>query len=1034
MRQVGVGGQRAVSEEEFPLSSASLSRRGRLRVVGIAAASVTLGLSAALALPTSPAGAAAAPTSGRVTPSGSPDAIRAYPPGRYIVALKAPAAASYGGTSSRYAATKAAGNGSFKADSRAVERYSAHLEATQTSLARSVGATVAQHTTIALNSFVANLSAEQATKLANDKSVAFVQKDALRKLDTFNTPNFLGLDGSDGAWNAHGGEAKAGDGVVVGDIDSGIWPSTGSFKGSALTSSPSTKWDISMDADGNTRMEKADGTAFTGVCQTGARFTTSMCNSKLISARVYPDAYLAGTDPADRPDSEFISPRDGSGHGSHTASTAVGNPVDNVKVEDRLFGTISGMAPAAKLAVYKVCFENVDPDLSGCANSAILAAIDDAVLDGVDLINFSISGATDTVVDLVELAFEGAAEAGVFVSASAGNSGPTESTVAHNSPWLTTVAAGTHVNFENTIVLSDRTKLVGASINGTPLPRTPLVYAEDSVVTGGDATDAKICGPDTLDAAKVADKVVICYRGVYDRVAKSAEVKRAGGAAMILVNPSPNSLDADFHAVPSVHISDTDGAKLDHYMDINPHPSALFAVGNRTDTVTPLPQVAGFSSVGPAIANDGDLLKPDITAPGASVLAAVAPPSNAGRRFDLYSGTSMSSPHILGLAAFIQGVHPKWTPMEIKSAMMTTASKMLNAKGKTTTDVFAVGSGQVQPKKFFNPGLFVTETPRNWQGFLTGQGYDTGVPALEANQLNLPSFADGAVAGSVSLKRTFRATETGTWKTRVYLPGFDVTASPRKVVSHRAGDLIDVTFTFTRTTATLDSYAKGAITLAGPTKVRMAVAMKPVAVAAPTAVTGSGATGSVNVPITAGNTGSITLTTTGLVAPDAASYTDAVAINDFAYDCWSATPGTTKTAVFDVDAADDTADLDLTVYSATACDLDTIDGVAGTSATGSADERVVIADPDHPVYITEVAGYAAGSDGTDPIAYTNSYYDIGGAAEVGDLTVAPNPVPVVQGEETSYDASWTGLADGRYFGLVGYAGSSATTLLEVTAP
>ncbi|CAN5651648.1 hypothetical protein BH11ACT8_BH11ACT8_09660 [soil metagenome] len=1017
------------------MSHISNSRRSRRRTVGLAVASLSVGLAGALSLPTAQAGAdPAKPGTAQQHQkmTGASPRVTTYDAGRYVVVLKAPAAASYTGGTKGYAPTKAAGSAPFKADSKAVQTYAKHLRSVQDKVASSVGASASKHYTLALNGFTADLSGAAATKLATDKNVLLLQKDAKSKVDTWQTPSFLGLDGANGAWAQHGGEANAGDGIVVGVIDSGIWPSTGSFKGAPLTSTPSTKWDISMSDSGATRMEKSDGTVFRGQCETGDRFTLSMCSTKIIGARYYPDGYLADTPPAERPDSEFISPRDGSGHGSHTSSTAAGNPVNNVRVEGRSFGTITGMAPAAKIAVYKVCYENVDPDLSGCANSDILLAIDDAIADGVDVINYSISGALDTVIDPIELAYEGAAEAGIFVAASAGNSGPDASTVAHNSPWLTTVAAGTHVNFDNTIILSDRTKIVGSSINGTPVPRTPLVYSADAVVSGGDVDDADICGPDTLDPAVAGGKIVICYRGVYDRVAKSAEVERAGGIAMILVNPSPNSLNADFHAVPTVHISDTDGSVLADYMETNPNPTALIAVGNRTDTVNPLPQVAGFSSRGPALANDGDLLKPDITAPGQDVLAAVAPPSNSGRRFDIYSGTSMSSPHIAGLAAFMQGVHPTWTPMMIKSAMMTTASKVLRSTGKTDTDVFATGSGQVQPKKFLDPGIFVTESARNWRGFITGQGLDTGVPAVDPKDLNIPSFADSSVPGAITISRTLLATQKGTWKVKSYLPGFTVTTSPSTVVSKRVNDLVDVDFTFTRTTATLGSYAKGAITLVGPTHVRMPVAMRPVSLAVPAEATGEGSTGSVTIPVTAGDTGTVDLETTGLAKSDVSA--DSVAVNDYNLYCMSVTPGTTKVVQFLADAVDNSADLDMYVYRVdNPC---TFDGIAevGSSATGSADEEVLISDPVDANYVIEVDGYAAGTDGTDPVPFDFVTTDVGGAPDEGAFTATPDPLPVTQGVPTSFDVSWSGLTGAsRYLGVVRYAGATDQTLVRVTS-
>ena len=176
----------------------------------------------------------------------------------------------------------------------------------------------------------------------------------------------------------------------------------------------------------------------------------------------------------------------------------------------------------------------------------------------------------------------------------------------------------------------------------------------------GRPDDAALCGPDPRPR-EGDGKIVVCPRGVFDRFAKSAEVERAGGVGMILVNPSPNSLDADFHSVPTVHVSDT-GRPGDRGPTSAGSPATAIPLGNITGKVTPMPQAAGFSSRGPSLANGADILKPDISAPGVSVLAAVAPPSNSDRDFDLYSGTSMASPHIAGLAAFITGVQPNWTP------------------------------------------------------------------------------------------------------------------------------------------------------------------------------------------------------------------------------------------------------------------------------------------------------------------------------------------------------------------------------------
>ncbi|MCW2794679.1 S8 family serine peptidase [Nocardioides sp.] len=999
-------------------SSGTRSRRRRLGLfsAGVVVTGLLAGIPVATAADASSgsnAGAVASTTT-RLTP------------GRYVVLLREPSAARYNGGNPRFAATRSQGQ-QFRADNARVRAYTAHLRAAQSSIAREVGVDVDRSYTIASNGFSASLTTKQALELSTDRRVLLVQKDKLVKADTWNTPDFLGLTGKNGSWPTHGGRLKAGDGIVVADLDSGIWPEARSFGGRHLTESPKTKWDVSRTGTA-TRMEKADGGVFNGQCELGEEFTADNCNTKLIGARSYSEGYLAGGNTL--LDTDYLSPRDGNGHGTHTASTAAGKVVDNVETEGVKFGKISGMAPAAKIAAYKVLWEQEDGTASG-TTSDIVAAIDDAVSDGADVINFSISGATDTVLEATELAFEGAAEAGVFVSASAGNSGPTPGTVAHNSPWLTTVAATTHHNFDNTLVLGNGRKIVGASVANKPLSSKKLVDAGESVVTGGDADDAALCGPDTLDPTKVSGTIVVCLRGVYDRVAKSAEVKRAGGAGMVLVNPTPNSLDADFHAVPTIHISDTDGATVFHYLAAKgAAATASFVVGNITNRVTPLPQVAGFSSRGPAVANDADILKPDIGAPGVSVLAAVAPPTNSGRHFDLYSGTSMAAPHITGLAAFMLGVHPTWTPQRIQSSMMTTAKRVKGAGGHLSRDLFAEGAGNVNPKRFFDPGLLVMSTPRQWLGFITDQGLNTGVPALAAKDINLPSMAQGQVTSSTTFTRQVVSTMTGTWKVSIDLPGFASTPSVTKVVSKRPGDIQDITFDFTRTTAPLGQFSKGYVTLTGPTTVKLPVALRPVSVKAPASVEGTGVSGSINVPITAGFTGDLPIDVTGLAK--AVSTSDSVATNGADLHCVTVTDGT-KLARFDVDAADNSADLDMYVYASGSCDPADAFALAGQSATGSADESVTLNSPDPGTYLVEVDGFAAGTAGS-PMAYRFDFYDVDASATLGNLTATPNPVPVVNQEETSFDVSWTGLDPaGHYLGILEYEGALAPTMVFVTS-
>ena len=960
--------------------------------------------------------------------------------GSYIVLLRQPSATRYDGGDDRFAPTRARGGEPFDSGTGAVRAYTDHLRTTHRRIAREVGATVARDYTMAVNGFAARLSGDQARDLAGDKRVLLVQADTRRKLDTWASPDFLGLTGEKGAWATRGGERNAGSGTVVGVLDTGIWPESKSFEGGRLTVTEKGRWDIHRIGE-NTYMDKADGTRFQGVCQTGEEFTADDCSTKLIGARYYPEIFASSVPEDDRSPDEYLSPRDGDGHGTHTAGTAAGNGGVPARTEGIDFGTVSGMAPAARIAAYKVCYSDDDPDSGDCFTSASVAAIDDAIADGVDVINYSISGATDTTVDLVELAFEGAAEAGIFVATSAGNSGPEASTVDHPSPWLTTVAASTHALFENTVVLGNGRKVLGASIADEPVPSAPLVDSKAVALPGVEVEDAEVCDTETLDPAKVTGRIVVCTRGVTDRVAKSAEVDRAGGVAMILANPSANSLDADFHSVPTVHVDAAGAEVIWAYLEAQGDgATASFRLGNRTRTTTPVPQIAGFSSRGPSLANDGDILKPDIAAPGQSVLAAVAPPTNSGRRFDLYSGTSMASPHVAGLGAFIAGQRPGWSPMQIKSAMMTTARSLLGRNGNPIRNGFAQGAGQVRPKRFFDPGLFVTSTPGEWRGLLAHEGFDSGltpvtnVPPVEPKDVNQPSMAQGQVAGAVSFTRQFRSSMKGTWKVSAKVPGFSLSASRNKVVSTRKGDVEDVTFTFTRTDAPIGSFAKGFVWLSGPTTVRMPVALRPVSVSAPREVEGEGTTGSEEVEIVPGFTGNLAVDEFGLAETVRSEGTVVDTEDGYYADYCVTVTDDTEVLRADLDAlADGTGDyLDLYVYSLDGdCATGELDAIVGQAATGSGDERFTWADPPAGSYIVSAELFEV-PPGETSVDFVLDIFAVGSATDLGDFAAVPNPVPVVAGQPTSFDAVWSGLeADSRYMGVLEYEGASGPTYVMV---
>ncbi|HEX6761014.1 MAG TPA: S8 family serine peptidase [Propionibacteriaceae bacterium] len=765
-------------------------------------------------------------------------------PSRYIVALTGKPIATYGGDVKGLGATRPSKGERVNVTSGRAQRYRDYLKSQHANAAARVGAKPLKHYAVSLNGFATTLTPEQARTLQGAPGVLSVTEDRPRKLTNDKNPvDFLKLTGDQGVWAALDGKKSAGRGVVVGIVDSGYWPESKSFSGETLgTARPTSTDPYRPYRSGKKKivMHKADSQRFTGICEAGDSFTGTECNTKVIGARSFSSTYESQTPPVQRTD--FLSPRDGDGHGTHVASTAAGNAGIAASIGGHSFGRVSGVAPAAKLAIYKVAFTSATDDEPAIFTGDALAAIDAAVADGVDVINYSVSG-SDTVDDPVDMAFLSAASAGIFVATSAGNAGPGASTVNHVTPWVTTVAASTVAPYAGTAVLGNGKKYAGISttVSGD-VGRARLVTARSVKRASATGTEAAVCAPDTLSRAKTAGKIVVCDRGVIDRADKSAEVRRAGGKGMVLVNLTEGSTDADIHAVPTVHLNVPFGPAVKTYAK-KAGATATLKQGNLSSTPIRYPQVANFSSRGPSTGNGGNLLKPDISAPGVAVLAAVAPPSNRNRKFDFYSGTSMASPHIAGISALYFGVHPKWSPMAVKSAMMTTASRVKTADGKSSRDHSAHGAGNVRPHRMFNPGVIFDARERDWLGFLEGQGFatDTGVEPVDPSDYNAPSIAIGKLVGSQTVTRRVTAVKPGSYQTTISVPGVTATVNPSTLDFGSAGETKTVTVTFTGEAAPPSEAVFGSLKFEGVgTLARLPIVVVPEASAAPAAVTATG--------------------------------------------------------------------------------------------------------------------------------------------------------------------------------------------------
>ena len=947
----------------------------------------------------------------------------------YIVQLADQPVVAYTGGVQGLAATRPARGQKIDPNSPAVTRYKAYLTGRHDAALAAVGGAPKLYSYgYVFNGFAAELSPAQAQRLAQMPGVLSVQKDETRRMDTASTPAFLGLTGPTGFWAT---KAK-GEGVVIGMIDSGIWPEHPSFSDRTDSNGNATK-------DGKLGYQQLPG--WNGKCSPGESFAASHCNQKLIGAQFFNAGYGGNAGIKAAFPYEFNSPRDADGHGTHTASTAGGNAGVPATGAASVFGAISGMAPRARIAAYKVCWGNNGE--GGCNNSDSVAAIDQAVADGVDVINYSISGTTTNFRDAVEIAFLFAADAGVFVATSAGNSGPATSTVAHPSPWVTTVGAAAHNrDGRGSVTLGNGITYNGASA-AAALSSKGLIAATAAAKAGADPTHAALCygksdGDVALDPAKVAGKIVICDRGVTGRTNKSKAVMEAGGVGMILANTSANSLNADLHFVPTVHVSNTDRPAIYAYAAGAGATAAIAASTIVYDATAPL--TASFSSRGPLLAGGGDILKPDVTAPGQDVLAAVSPIGYNGRTFDLLSGTSMSSPHVAGLGALMKELKPNWSPMAIKSALMTTATDVLDggspAPETNPVLIFRQGAGHVRPMAAADPGLVFDAGFNDWLNFICGVqpgGFCSAYTPIDPSNMNVASIAIGDLAGMQTVTRrvTNVGTNPATYSASVNgMVGFSTTVTPSSLYL-QPGESKSFTVNFLRTSATLNAYTGGQLRLQdGTHTVRLPIVVRPVALAAPPEVSGS-------YQVTFGYTGPFTATPRGLVpavvSPGTVAQDPDQTFNPADPAGTVAIPvvipaGIThaRFSLFDADVSAG-SDMDLYVYNSAG-------QLVGNSGGGTSAEEVNLRNPAADTYTVYVHGWGLPAGSSSFKLHTWLL----GSADAGNMTVTA-PSAATTAQTGAISVTFSGLAPAtKYLGSIVYGGLASgmpnPTIVRVDTP
>ena len=696
----------------------------------------------------------------------------------FIVGFGEAPLATYGGELRNLPAPPRKGNGRGRVDAQspAAKAYVRALKDKQAEkmngVRRAVGRVVEPEMAMqhAFNGVILRLTPEEALLVGELPEVILLEPYREYELDTDVGPTLIGAPNvwANGSGLAPGlvkkrgqpaspGVAAKGEGVVFGIIDSGVNFGSPSF--------------AEVDMDGYRHKNPLGEGNYLGTCAPG-ELDEGRCNAKLIGGY---DFICTLTNLCQSSAAiEFPGFSDENGHGSHTASTAAGNK--RLATFRGVTTEISGVAPRGNIIAYDACYTRVSDGAGLCPNVSTLAAINQAVADGVDVINYSIGGGRLPWNEANSLAFLAASDAGVFVSASAGNSGPGAGTLGHVEPWVATVAAAQHGRggFNQVMRLTGPVTppeglqqiVLTPGVNGVAqaadIPGTTPLFVSSGIDTGSDGCSA--FADSVFDGA-----IAVVRRGGCAFSIKTNNAAAAGAIAVVIANNVGGVLSPSVPGttIPAYLITQADGDALRDFAAANPGVTAAIPVEAAVFPNTP-DALAAFSSRGPSGFN---LLKPDITGPGVQVLAAVAgsAPTGFEDAVSLLSGTSMSSPHNAGAGGLLRQLFPDWTPAEIKSALMMTASRTVLLEDEVTpADPWAGGAGRIQVDRAAKAGLVLPESTENYLAANPAVGGD---PAT----LNLPSLAQARCIGSCTFERTFRATRANqrNWDARIEgLPGY----------------------------------------------------------------------------------------------------------------------------------------------------------------------------------------------------------------------------------------------------------------------
>lgn len=670
---------------------------------------------------------------------------------RYIVVFREAPVASYDGSIPGYAKPdRLPGKARLDVKGARAQSYLGYLKSRQAehesqmgkALGRPVDVTLRlQH---AVNAIVVALSPAEAAKVRTLPEVLLVDPVRDVPLDTDVGPVFIGAGPLWDGTNPGSTGPVRGEGMVIGVIDSGINFGSPSF--------------AAVDPiDSYAHANPLGAGNYLGTCAPG-QVDEGRCNAKLIGGYDFvcgaPGNTCGVADVREEPGFG-----DTNGHGSHTASTVAGNNRDALYTGATR--RISGVAPRANIIAYDVCYTQISTGRGLCPTVSSAAAVDQAIADGVvDAINFSIGGGTSPWADAVSLAFLSATDAGIYVATSAGNSGPGANTMGHLEPWTASTAAAQHGRSTFAFFLNGTGPApVPANVAAVPLNLGTGGVAFNTTIPGSTpfrvsaGIDTASDGCAAFPANTFAGAIALVRRGTCSFAIKVNNAAAAGAVGVVIANNAAGVIlpSVPGTTIPTFSVLQADGNTLRDWGQANPATATAGIAYPATATSNTPDQLADFSSRGPA--GTFDLLKPDVTAPGVSILAAVSGTALTGSEnaVELYNGTSMASPHNAGSSLLLRQLKPTWTVPEIKSALEMTAKRtVLKEDGVTPATPFDMGGGRIRVDRAANAGLLLHETTTNFNDADPGAGGDT-------TTLNIPSFADRNCYGSCQFVRTFRS-------------------------------------------------------------------------------------------------------------------------------------------------------------------------------------------------------------------------------------------------------------------------------------